>query len=149
MIERRRRLLFSAQGCARPRATLGNKRKELPTLKGLRIGSAANDSLDGTRCNIGWRSSATLPGCDFIFAHYPGWPREARANPGLQVVNAFGIHVFRLSNGWDYQVCHCDNLSGLLLIGALDGVDDGGGIYELGYLVSRKPETELFFDLHD
>jgi hypothetical protein len=70
------------------------KRKQIPTLKGLRIGSLRTINICEPQFNTGWwLPSATLSGLRFHVRSLPRVAALTRVNPGLEVVNAFGVHV--------------------------------------------------------
>ena len=108
MTKRRRRLLPSAQGCARQRATLGNQDKtdSNPERVVNSFGCERFIFVNANSTPIGGGLQQPLQGCDFMFGRYPG-SRATRVNPGLVMVNAFGVHVRDAQAAWMPQVCHC------------------------------------------
>jgi hypothetical protein len=109
---RRRRLLPSAQGCPDVSGLPWViKSKQIPTLKGLRIGSAANDSNLSTNSTlvgaIFGNPFRVAISCSLITQS----SRATHVNPGLEMVNAFGVHVLiaTLNRLGLLNVCRCPN----------------------------------------
>jgi|SRR6185437_11787273 len=85
------------------------------TLKGLR-NPAGTPVLNWDSQNLnlsGQTYFATLSGLGPVLSRLPRVAALARINPGLEVVNAFGVHVRDAQHFLNTQVCHC-RFNGLL-----------------------------------